>query len=300
MYVTGNNSPFMNRILSKEITKRSRLRNKFLKTKSEAGKKRYIKQRNYCMSLLTRTKKEYYGNLDPRKVAHNRTFWNTVKPLLSNKSVENEKTVLVEKEEILSKDNSVAKVLNNFFSNIVKTLGISDYMHSHPLAKEVNDPTLRAIMKYRNHPSVLTILDKYKNNSIFTFSHVTKEEVLKEIGNLDTTKSSQDTDIPTKVIKQNSDIFASFICKTFNNMVDSSTFPAALKLAHITPAFKKGSKNSKENYRSISILPNISKIYERFMYKQMSDYLGNFFSKFQCGFRQGISAQQYLLAMIRK
>ena len=73
-------------------------------------------------------------------------------------------------------------------------------------------------------------------------------------------------------------------------MVDSSTFPAALKLAHITPAFKKGSKNSKENYRPISILPNISKIYERCMYKQMSNYLGNFFSKFQCGFRQDISA----------
>ena len=83
-------------------------------------------------------------------------------------------------------------------------------------------------------------------------------------------------------------------------MVDSSTFPAALKLAHITPAFKKGSKNSKENYRPISILPNISKIYERCMYKQMSDYLGNFFSKFQCGFRQGISAQHCLLAMIEK
>ena len=205
-----------------------------------------------------------------------------------------------EKVEILTNYGSVAKVLNNFFSNIVKTLGISDYMHSHPLAKEVNDPTLRAIMKYRNHPSVLTILDKYKNNSIFTFSHITKEEVLKEIGNLDTTKSSQDTDIPTKIIKQNSDIFASFICKSFNNMIDSSTFPAPLKLAHITPVFKKGSKNSKENYRPVSILPNISKIYEKCMYKQMFNYLGNFFSKFQYGFRQGISAQHCLLTMIGK
>ena len=85
----GNNSPFMNRILSKEIMKRSRLRNEFLKSKSEADKKNYIKQRNYCMSLLRRTKllclylgernycvsllrrtkKEYCGNLDPRKVA---------------------------------------------------------------------------------------------------------------------------------------------------------------------------------------------------------------------------------------
>ena len=125
------------------------------------------------MSLLRRTKKEYYGNLDPRKVADNRTFWRTVKPFLSNKSVENEKIILVEKEEILAKDNSVAKVLNNFFSNIVKALGISDNMHSHPLAKEVNDPTLRAIIKYRNHPCILTLLDKYKNNYIFTFSHVT-------------------------------------------------------------------------------------------------------------------------------
>ena len=84
---------------------------------------------------------------DPRKVADNRTFWRTVKPFLSNKSVENEKIILVEKEEILAKDNSVAKVLNKLFSNIVKTLGISDYMDSHPLAKEVDDPTLRAIMK---------------------------------------------------------------------------------------------------------------------------------------------------------
>ena len=215
----------------------------------------------------------------------NRTFWRTVKPFLSNNSVENEKIILVEKKEILTKDNSVAKVQNNFFSNTVKTLGISHYMHSHPLAKEVNDPILRAIMKYRNYPSVLTTLDKYKNNSIFNFSHVTKEEVLNEM---------------TKIIKENSNIFASFICKPFNNMVNSSTFPAALKLAHITPAFKKGSKNSKENHRPISILPNISKIYERCMYKQMSYYLGTFLSKFQCGFRQGISAQHCLLAMIEK
>ena len=168
----------MNRILSKEMMKKSRLRNKCLKSKSEADKKNRVKKRNYCVPLLRRTKKEYYGNLDPRKVVDNRTFWRTVKPFLSNKSLENEKIILVEKEEILTKDNSIAKVLNSLFSNIVKTLGIFDYMRSHPLAKEVNDPTLRAIMKYQNHPSVLTILDKYKNNSIFTFSHVTKEEVL--------------------------------------------------------------------------------------------------------------------------
>ena len=60
---------------------------------------------------------------------------------------------------------------------------------------------------------IMKILDKYKNNSIFTFFHVTKKEDLKEIGNLDTAKSSQDTVSPPKIIKRNSDIFASFVCK---------------------------------------------------------------------------------------
>ena len=58
-YIRGNISPFMNRTLSKELMKRSRLRNKFLKSKSEADKKNYVKQRNYCVPLLRRAKKEY-------------------------------------------------------------------------------------------------------------------------------------------------------------------------------------------------------------------------------------------------
>ena len=62
----------------------------------------------------------------------------------------------------------------------------------------------------------MTILDKYKNNSIFTFSCVTKEVVLKEIGNLKT--GNLKTGILTKIIEQNSDIFGSFICKNFNNI----------------------------------------------------------------------------------
>ena len=66
------------------------------------------------------------------------------------------------------------------------------YYIEKKLAEEVRDTTLSAIVKYRNHPSVWTILDQYKNSSIYAISHVTKEEVLKEIGNLYTTKLSQD------------------------------------------------------------------------------------------------------------
>ena len=66
------------------------------------------------------------------------------------------------------------------------------YYIEKKLAEEVSDTTLSAIVKYRNHPSVWTILDQYKNSSIYAISHGTKEEVLKEIRNLYTTKLSQD------------------------------------------------------------------------------------------------------------
>ena len=64
--------------------------------------------------------------------------------------------------------------------------------------------------------------------------------------------------------------------------------------------YKKKSKLPKENYRPISILPNISKLYERCLYDQISKYFETRFSKFQCGFRKDYSAQHCLLAMIEK
>ena len=63
-----------NQALSKEIMKRSRLRNKFLNTKSDIDRKAYNKQRNYVVSLLRKEKKDFYGNLDISKVRDNKSF----------------------------------------------------------------------------------------------------------------------------------------------------------------------------------------------------------------------------------
>ena len=66
-YARGNHMPFMNRALSKEIMTRTRLRNNFLKNRSEENKRKYSKQRNYCVSLLRKSKSEYFGNLNEKK-----------------------------------------------------------------------------------------------------------------------------------------------------------------------------------------------------------------------------------------
>ena len=83
--------------------------------------------------------------------------------------------------------------------------------------------------------------------------------------NLDVSKACQDTDIPSKIIKENADIFASFLHSSFNTSVTNSEFPSVLKQANITPVFKKGERYSKDNYRPVSILPNVSKIFEQYV-----------------------------------
>ena len=75
----------MNKTLSKAIMLRIKLRNKFLKNRSNENKTSYVKQRNDCVSLLRKTKREYYSNLDKKKICDNKTLWKIVKSILSKK-----------------------------------------------------------------------------------------------------------------------------------------------------------------------------------------------------------------------
>ena len=116
--------------------------------------------------------------LDANRI-DNRKFWKTVKPLLSNKFVNNEKITLVDNKKIITNDKEIAKVLNDFFSNIIKTLNIPKNDHTDSIVKDVRDPTLKAILKYRKNPSILAMKRKLKSCPVFTFNHVTKEMLLK-------------------------------------------------------------------------------------------------------------------------
>ena len=83
-----------------------------------------------------------------------------------------------------------------------------------------------------------------------------------------------------QVIKMNKDIFAGFIAKDFNNCFDKGLLPDDLKHADVTPIHKKKGKSDKTNYRPVSILPNISKIYEKLIYNQLYDYFDDILSWF--------------------
>ena len=94
----------MNEILSKEIMKRSNLRNKYLKSRNEEDRQRFVKERNLCVSLLGKTKRSYYSNLNEKNIIGNRKFWKTVNPMLSKKFVNSEKIILAVNEKIVTND----------------------------------------------------------------------------------------------------------------------------------------------------------------------------------------------------
>ena len=101
-------------------------------------------------------------------------------------------------------------------------------------------------------------------------------DVEKELKSLNTNKASHSSDIATKLLKQNVDLFSPFILGCVDKSISSPTFPSILKLADIIPVYKKDSRYEKSKYRPISAPPNLSKIFENVLYDQFRLYLKRF------------------------
>ena len=103
---------------------KSKLRKKFLKTRSESDKKAYNKQRNKLLSLLKKIKKAYYSNLNVKDIVNNKTFWKTVKSFFSDKSSISENISLIENNNLLPNDFEIAETFRKYFQNLVPNLDL--------------------------------------------------------------------------------------------------------------------------------------------------------------------------------
>ena len=79
-----------------------------------------------------------------------------------------------------------------------------------PICENINEPLLKAIVRYRNHRGIVAIKKFCNSKSHFSFKNVQKEEIITELNNLNIIKATLNADIPTKIIKENSDIFWKF------------------------------------------------------------------------------------------
>ena len=151
---------------------------------------------------------------------------------------------------------------------------------------------------FDSHPSILKINEMGYNSNLFSFKHVSDLNIHDEVNNIDSSKAYQKDNIPPILLKENNDICATVICSDINQCIDTGSFPSNLKNAGITPLFKKIDRLLKSNYRPVSILPTLSKIYEKILYQQIYEYFNSIFSKYLSGFRKGHSTQHCLLSIL--
>ena len=128
-----------------------------------------------------------------------------------------------------------------------------------------------------------------------TVRKVTTEEVPIKIKQHNPRKASPADWIPAKILMENSDVFSVAIQNLFNSNLSKGILPKELKAGDISSLFKKEDASTKENYRPITVLPSVSKVYERLVQDQMLPFVQNFLSSLLCGFREGYGTQHALL-----
>ena len=121
-----------------------------------------------CVTLSRKCKGEYFKNLNEKNVCDNKEFWKVDKPLLSSKIISNGKITTVEGDKIRRIDKETVKVLNEFFSKVVTRLNIPQFNQIKRTSENISDPVIKAIVKYRAHPSVIAIKKTVLLNLILT------------------------------------------------------------------------------------------------------------------------------------
>ena len=280
--------------------KRSYLEKICFKKQTTQSLERYKKQENYCSILYKKERKNFFNSLNTSFVNDSRLFWKRVKPFFSNKGSFGNKIKLVENDELLQDHKNSAEEMNNFFKNAVLTLDIKEnsYITNHNIPY-ITDAIEKAIAKYKFHPSILLIKEKTKcKANSFDFVPVTVNDVEKEIKKLNPNKATTFNTIPFKTLIKTSNISVQFAHKIFNESVETGVYPDNLKLADIAPVFKKKDPVNKINYRPVSALPSLSKIFEKLLQYQLVNYIENHLSPHLCGYRKGYSSQQALISLI--
>ena len=122
----------------------------------------------------------------------------------------------------------------------------------------------------------MLIQSKVANDSTFSFNEASLSDIEKELSSLNPNKAYTIKNIPPKILKER-DCCSDILQKFFNNTLSNKELPDELKLADVTPIYKNNDPNKSKNYRPVSVLPVVSKVFEKIMRDQISQYINSFY-----------------------
>lgn len=264
--------PWMNNHLLKQINKRRKLHIKCKKEPFNTSLHTFYHSfRNSVTSEIKIAKTNYYKNEFKKCKNNENEKWKFINKLLNKDSKKSDSpTSLVKHGKLLTDSQEIADTLNDHFSEI-----------GNNLADELPKSDIH--------------FSRFMNccvaNIDFSFQEIDSYQTLQIIDSFTLPKATGYDNISLRALKENKLVLIPILTHLINIVIQKSSFPDCLKIARVTPLFKKGNKSDPTNYRPISILPALSKILEKCLSIQIQNYLelNNILSPKQFGFRKGKS-----------
>ena len=284
-YIKKRSVPYMNNRLRKAQYQRNMARNKFKKF----GNAYWDENRRHRNKVVAIRKESMATYFKQRCSKNDKTFWDTIAPFFTDKRNRNASDiVLKDGDDVVSDPAKVTEIFNTYFSNVASTIGFEDEIVS------VED----ALQKHSQHPSVLKIKMNTPELPVFNFHLLKVSDVESKLKNIDVKKATGYDKIPGKLLSKAYRELSVPMTNVLNTCISRSEFPAVLKCAELNPIYKKKDNLAEENYRPVSVLTALSKIYESSLNDQLLQHFITIFNDFLSAYRNGYSCQSLLVKVI--
>ena len=296
----GQTAFYMNNELRKAINVKGMLHRKYNKVPTNENWGKFRDQRNKVNKMKRNAMSTYFDKKCNNVSQNNNSkmFWNAVKPYFSSKasSTSDPVSLLDNDDHVVNNQDLVCNMFNDHFVNITNDMCENI---------EINELNVESLAThYSTHPSVVKILSQLSgsensnSSSSFVFHSVLPEQVKLKLKCLNTRKACGYDLIPAKLIKCSADILCYTLTPIINYSFQSATFPSILKNAEVSPIFKKDDPLSISNYRPVSVLTSLSKIFESIILDQLNVHFQNIFNNSLAAFRKKYSCENVLLQCI--
>ena len=237
---------------------------------------KWKKYRNVLNKIIKNTQKEYYQNLIKQHNNNCTGLWKTLGSIISKKNRESNINKLKINNKVTNNSMQIANGINDFFTNI-----------GPELASKFQNINKRGFMKF---------MEKTYTHSMY-MQNTNPDEIIKLINKLDSKKSPGFDEISAKFLQLCAPYISEPLANIFNASISKGIYPDLLKIARVTPIYKKGVKSDPSNYRPISVLSIVNKLFEKILHDRLYKYLTKFniLYEYQYGFRKGHSTTQALV-----
>lgn len=270
-------APWITKALVKSIDTKNNLFKKVRRDPSNLDLKlQYKTFNNKLVNLIKKTKYDYYQNQININSTNAKSLWNIIKELShTNHKKHDIKSVINRNGVEITDKKEISNEFNSFYTELGKKM--ADTIQRDP-------------------DNIIT--RKTSLNSIVLLP-TDKEEINLIINDMKTKKSSGMDGIQIGTIKAMAKFILEPLTYAINYCMETGVWPTAFKEAVVVPIFKNGDPKSVTNYRPISLISHLTKIFEKILKKRLSSYLNryNILSEKQYGFREGVSTEDALIAL---